>query len=85
MLMKSRFRITALKLLLVLRTRKRYSCDNTGTDQEAGRMRWRPYPKPSQLPSDRGEDRKYLDEELEVDIVGLGRGALGLLVPAAGD
>jgi len=26
-----------------------------------------------------------LDEELEVDIVGLGRGALGLLVPAAGD
>ena len=27
----------------------------------------------------------YLDEELEVDIVRLGRGALGLLVPPAGD
>jgi hypothetical protein len=27
----------------------------------------------------------YLDEELEVDIVGLGRGALGLLVPPTGD
>jgi hypothetical protein len=27
----------------------------------------------------------YLNEELEVDIVGLGRDALGLLVPAAGD
>jgi hypothetical protein len=26
----------------------------------------------------------YLDEELEVDIVGLGRGALGPLVPPAG-
>ena len=27
----------------------------------------------------------YLDEELEVDIVRLGRCALGLLVPPAGD
>jgi hypothetical protein len=29
LLMKSRFRITALKLLFVLRTRKRYSCNHT--------------------------------------------------------
>ena len=37
------------------------------------------------MPPDRDGGWAYLDEELEVDIVGLGRGALGLLVPAAGD
>jgi len=31
------------------------------------------------------QEAVQLDEELEVDIVGLGSGALGLLIPAAGD
>lgn len=35
--------------------------------------------------SDDGFARQYLDEELEVDIVGLGRDALGPLVPPAGN
>ena len=34
---------------------------------------------------DRDLVRSNLDEELEIDIVRLGRGALGLLAPATGD
>lgn len=80
MLMKYRLRITALK---------RYSCDNTRTDQgggthsiaaesrsEPGTVRRMLVPT---VPSDSGQDRKYLEEELEVC------SALGLLVPAGGD
>lgn len=77
MLMKYRLRITALK---------RYSCDNTRTDQGGGthsiaaESRSEPGTVRRMLvPSDRGQDRKYLEEELEVC------SALGLLVPAGGD
>jgi hypothetical protein len=88
--MKSRFRITALKSLFVLRTRKRYSCNHTHRSGDGT------HEMPEESKSEQRNGKKaagatrsgrgfYLDEETEVNILGLGRRALGLLVPAAGD